>query len=59
MINNSTTGGKGMEVTPIAVYMWEKIKQYNLIVTGSAENNNGKSIKRCIHYSGISHLEWR
>lgn len=41
MINNSTDGGKGNTVLPIAEWMKNKIRQYDLIMTGAAGNNNG------------------
>jgi hypothetical protein len=37
-INNSTDGGNGNPDSPIARYMRQKIKQYNLFCTGSAGN---------------------
>lgn len=38
LINNSTDGGEGEKIFPIAEYMKEKIKQYNLIFCGAAGN---------------------
>jgi hypothetical protein len=42
LINNSTDGGNGTEVLPHALWMRDKIKQYNLIVTGAAGNGYGQ-----------------
>ncbi|MDF2570487.1 MAG: hypothetical protein K0R55_2091 [Sporomusa sp.] len=42
LINNSTDGGNGTEVQPHALWMRDKIKQHNLIVTGAAGNGNGQ-----------------
>ena len=42
LINNSTGGGNGTEVLPHAIWMRDKIKQYNLIVTGAAGNGHGQ-----------------
>lgn len=42
LINNSTTGGSGEEILPIALYMKEKITKYNLIMCGSAGNENSQ-----------------
>jgi len=50
MINNSTDGGQGTTVLPEAVWMKEKIKQYNLIMTGAA--GNGSSCPTTQPYSG-------
>ena len=41
LINNSTDGGKGTTILPEALYMRDKIKQYNLIFCGCAGNDNG------------------
>lgn len=38
LINNSTEGGNGEEILPEAVFMKEKIKQYNLIMCGASGN---------------------
>lgn len=38
LINNSTTGGDGERILPIAEYMKDKIKQYNLIMCGAGGN---------------------
>ena len=45
MINNSTDGGAGNTVLPIAEWMSGKIKQYNLIMTGAA-GNGGPTTQR-------------
>ena len=42
LINNSTDGGNGTDILPQAVWMQEKIKQYNLIVSGAAGNGYGQ-----------------
>jgi len=42
LINNSTNGGNGTEVLPHAVWMRDKIREHNLIVTGAAGNGNGQ-----------------
>lgn len=41
LINNSTDGGNGTQILPIAVYMRDKIVQHNLIFAGAAGNGYG------------------
>jgi len=45
MINNSTDGGKDNSESPIAIYMRAKIKEHNLICTGSSGNYGGMTNK--------------
>ncbi len=43
LINNSTGGNKRSVILPIALWMKEKIKKYNLIFCGSSGNTKGAS----------------
>lgn len=52
LLNNSTDGGNGKD-GPNAVYMAKKIKEHNLIMTGSAGNGTGRPINNKYYGAAI------